>query len=404
MEGRLDFVQARQLLLERVGPVGEGEEELSRCAGRILARDVWARESVPAFDRSPYDGYAVCSADTKGAGKDSPVTLEVREEVPAGGVPGGPLAQGQAVKVATGAPIPPGADGVVMFERTSFTRERVTLFAPVKPRENIVRAGEDVKAGALLARRGQLIDPGLAGTLAAPGITRPARLRGAKIAQLNTGSELVEGEETPGPGMIRNANRYTLQAAIEAQGCEVVYCGIAPDRAGDIRELLERALEACDGVVTTGGVSVGDWDLTPAAMEQAGVRLLFQGVDLKPGMACAYGMAGDKPVCALSGNPASAMTNFYAITMPALRKLAGWREPVPGEIDLKLPQGFGRSSRATRLLRGKLSLEGGQACIRLPAGQGNVMLSSAIGCDAMAIVPAGSGPVPPGAVLKGFLL
>ena len=169
-------------------------------------------------------------------------------------------------------------------------------------------------------------------------------------------------------------------------------------------ELLERGLAECDAVLSTGGVSAGDFDLTPEAMERAGVRLLFRRVGIKPGMACAYGTREGKLVCALSGNPASALTNFYVLALPALRKLAGCPNPVPRAFPVALEGGFSKSSPQTRFLRGTLELRDGSAWMVLPGGQGNVVLSSAIGCDMMAVIPAGSGPVAAGTVLRGFLL
>lgn len=399
-----DYITARETLLAAVEPVGTETVGLSRCCGRVLAEDLVAAENIPAFDRSPYDGYAFRSADTAQASREKPVTLRILEEVPAGAVPTQPVMAGTATKILTGAPIPPGADAVINYEATEFTPETVTLFAPVRAGENIVYTGEDVKAGTVLVRRGEVIDPGTAGTLAAQGVSGPRVYRKLRIGVLSTGSELVEAEETPGPGKIRNSNRYTLEGALLRAGFDPVYLGTAGDSAEAIRALVEKGLADCDAVVSTGGVSAGDYDLTPEAMELAGVELLFRGTKIKPGMACAYGVRDGKPVCALSGNPASSMTNFYIVALPALKKLAGWAEPVPSEFDIRLLNGFRKKSKGTRFLRGTLVLENGQVCMRLPADQGNVVLSSAIGCNVMAVVPAGSGPLEAGTVLKGFLL
>lgn len=404
MRNNPDYEQARELLLAAVQPVGTEPVPLSRCGGRVLAQDLTAREDVPAFDRSPYDGYALRAADTASASQDAPVTLRILEEIPAGGVPTKTVEPGTAAKVLTGAPIPPGADAVVMYEKTRFTRHTVTLSGPLRPGANIVRAGEDIRRGALLARRGEPIDPGLAGALAAQGAAEPLVYKIPQVAVLSTGSELVEADGLPGAGQIRNSNRYMLEAALRRLGCEPVYLGIAGDRIEEISALLERGLAACDAVVTTGGVSVGDYDVTPAAMEAAGAELLFQGVDMKPGMACAYGVRDGRLICGLSGNPASSLTNFYAVALPALKKLAGVREPLPREIRVTLPAGFDKKSPRPRFLRGRLTLEDGTARMELPKDQGNVVLSSAIGCNVMALVPAGSGPLSAGTVLKGFLL
>lgn len=398
------FERACDLLLSQVSAVGMEQVPLSECGGRVLAQDLIAQENVPAFDRSPYDGYAVRAEDTVLASKEHPVTLQILEEIPAGAVPTKEVLAGTATKVLTGAPIPKVADAVIMYEKTVFTDETVTLFAPVKSGSNIVRTGEDISKGAVLARSGTVVDPGLAGTLAAQGEAMPLVYRKPKVALLSTGSELVEADAAPGAGKIRNSNRYMLEAALKQIGCEPVYLGIAGDSVANISARLNEGLSECDAVVTTGGVSVGDYDLTPAAMEASGVEMLFRGVDMKPGMACAYGVKAGKLICGLSGNPASSLTNFYAVALPALRKLTGQHTYLPQEIKVTLSNGFNKKSPKTRFLRGRLELKDGAVCMELPKDQGNVVLSSTIGCNVMAVVPAGSGPIEAGTVLKGFLV
>lgn len=399
-----DYQTARELLLSYAHPVAAERIPLSECGGRILAEPLIAGENVPAFDRSPLDGYAIFSHDTASASKDFPVTLRVLEEVPAGAVPTKRVIPGTAVKILTGAPIPEGADAVIMYEKTVFTAESVTLFSPVKAGDGIVRAGEDVKKGVVLAECGDVIDSGLAGTLASQGNAEPLVYKIPRIAILSTGSELVEADTVPENGKIRNSNRYTLEAAISRLGCKPVYLGIAGDSVREISTLISRGLEECDAVVTTGGVSAGDYDLTPDAMEMSGTEILFRGVAMKPGMACAYGFAGGKPVCGLSGNPASSLTNFLAVAAPMLKKLAGCKSCVPEELSIVLADGFKKKSPQTRFLRGRLKLTSGTVSMELPGEQGNVVISSAIGCNVMAVVPAGSGPIEAGTVLKGFLI
>lgn len=399
-----DYITAREILLDAAAPVETERLDLTQSGGRILAQDLIAAENIPVFDRSPYDGYAFRAADTITATREQPVTLRVLEEIPAGAVPTLPVTEGTASKILTGAPIPEGADAVIKFEDTVFTTDTVTLFSPAKSGQNIVRTGEDVWKGKTLACRGDIIDPGLAGTLASQGIAAPTVYRRPKAGILSTGSELVEAGDPLGPGKIYNANRHTLETALNRMGYDCTYLGTAGDCVEDICALIRRGLAECDVVVSTGGVSVGNYDLTPAAMEQAGVTLLFRGVDMKPGMACAYGSCSGKLICALSGNPASALINFYAVAFPALRKIAGYRDPVPQAIQVTLADRFGKKSPKLRFLRGTLALKDGTVRMTLPSDQGNVILSSTIGCNVMAIIPAGSGPVEAGTVLEGLLL
>lgn len=398
------FEQARELLLTAVRPVETEAVPLSWCGGRVLAQDLTAHENVPAFDRSPYDGYALRAEDTASASKENPVPLRILEEIPAGAVPTKKVVTGTAAKVLTGAPIPEGADVVVMYEKTEFTESSVTLFAPLKAGNNIVRVGEDIKKGMLLAQGGSVIDAGLAGTLAAQGVAKPEVYRIPQVAIISTGSELVEAEEQPENGKIRNTNRYVLETALKQLGCKPVYLGIADDTVEGISDLITKGLADYDIVLTTGGVSAGDYDLTPAAMEATGAAILFHGVDMKPGMACTCAEKDGKLILGLSGNPASALIDFYVVLLPALKKLAGRKECLPQEIKVTLLDDFEKKSPRTRFLRGKLELKEGTVCMRLPKEQGNVVLSSMIECNVMAVVPEKSGPLCAGTVLKGFLL
>lgn len=397
------YTDARNMLLNLATPVTTEQVPLPQCSGRILGQDLIAKENVPPFDRSPYDGYAFRSADTTGASREHPVTLRILEEIPAGGVSHYPVTEGCAVKILTGAPIPPGADAVVMFEKTQHTEQTVTLFEESASGSNIIYTGEDIQAGQVLAQSGTMIDPGLMGSLAAQNVSSPTVFRIPKVGILSTGSELLEVGAPHEPGKIYNSNQYMLSAALTQLGCEPVILGSAVDQTEQIAACLLQGLAQCDALILTGGVSVGDYDLTPAAMEMAGVKILFRGVDLKPGMACAYGVKDGKLVCGLSGNPASSLTNFYAVACPALKKLCGYRDYLPAEFSVKLAQGFPKKSKETRLLRGQLNLRGGEVWLQIPKEQGNVILSSTIGCNVMAIVPAGSGPVPAGSVLTAFM-
>lgn len=398
------FEQARDLLMGLVSPVAARPCPLDKAYGRILFEDLTADADVPPFDRSPYDGYALRSADTGGASRQMPVALRILEEVPAGAVPTQALVPFTCTKVLTGAPLPPGADCVVMFEKTEFTKRDIRVFSPLRPMENVVRQGEDVQKGAVLAHKGTAIDAGIAGTLCALGQDKPLVYEKLRVGIVSTGDEVVEAGDALSPGKIRNANRYMLTCALEKAGFEAVYLGHARDDVGQIAALLEQGLAACHAVVSTGGVSVGDYDLTLPAMEKVGADIHVNGVALKPGMACVYGMKDGRLLCGLSGNPASALTNFVCIALPALKKMAGCAQPHHRLLDVTVRGGFDKPSRGTRVLRGRLQFENGQAVMLLPPEQGNVVLSSAILCDVMALVPAGSGPLAPGSRLKGWTI
>lgn len=406
MINTISYQEARDLLMRTARPADLEEVPLQQAAGRILGRDLTAGENVPAFDKSPYDGYAFRAADTAEAGPDHPVTLRVLEEVSAGRMPRERVTAGTAVRIMTGAPIPEGADAVCMFEKTDFTGTRVTLFSSFRSGQNVIRAGEDVGKGTLLARQGTRIDAGLCGSAAAQNRTGLLCYRIPRVGLLSTGSELLEVGEASVPGRIYNSNRYTFAAELSRMGFDVRWLGTAPDSVDEIRALLEEGLRTCDAVLSTGGVSVGDYDVTAKAMEEAGAGILFRGVSMKPGMACAYGVREGKLVCGLSGNPASSLINFHVIAAPAFRRIAGWAadRTLPSPFPVALAEGFGKPSPLPRFLRGRLDLSDGGTRMRLSPDQGNIVLSSSIGMDMIALVPAGSGRLEAGTMLEGFLI
>ncbi len=426
---RPDFVQARDILLANVSAVGTQGIELSESAGRVLAGEIRAAADVPGFDRSPYDGYAFRAADAAGASSFAPVTLSVVDHIAAGDVPHAYISIGTAARIMTGAPVPEGADAVVPYESTKFTDTEVQIFSEAKQGQNIVRRGEDVREGQVLSAPGARIDDGLAGTLAAQGIFHPVVYKRPVVGIISTGDELIDEGDAPQPGKIFNTNRYCLQAACAGLGCVPVYLGLVRDSAEEIAQLIGEGTQrrGCDAIVLSGGVSAGDFDLTPDAMEMAGAQILVRGLALKPGMAGAYGVmpkpgsekakspeAGSDntgsqatamiPVMALSGNPAACMTAFRLVVAPVLKKLAGWSDPCPEEVDCELLSDFPKASRGTRILRGKKVYREGKVCIDISPRQGNAVLSTVSGNDILAVIPAGSGPLRAGAVLKGYVI
>ena len=404
MKNNISYTEARDLLISLTLITAKENVDLADAAGRILAEPLAADEDVPPFDRSPYDGYALRSDDTQTASKEHPVTFSVIDEIPAGSLSSRIVTEGTAVKIMTGAPIPDGADAVIMYEKTEFTDKSVTVFSPLKSGENVIYAGEDVKKGQLLAPKGTVIDAGLSGTLASQGVQHPPVYRKPLAGIISTGSELVEISEPVPAGKIRNSNRYTLSAALKKDGYETAYLGTAGDDITEIAGLIKKGIEECDMVIITGGVSAGDYDLTPDAMEHAGCELLIKGVDLKPGMACCYGIKDGKLVLGLSGNPSSSLTNYYAVVRPAVRKMTGISPFMPEEISVTIARDLDKKGKTTRIIKGRMKIENGKVMMYLPEGQGNVMISSSIGCNIMAVVPPFTGPLKAGTELKGFLV
>ena len=397
MAKKLSWTEARDILTEQTAPVGTERKPLRDACGRILAAPVTAVENVPPFDRSPYDGYALRSADTQG---ELPVTLNILEEIPAGSVPTAALTPGTAAKILTGAPVPEGADCCIKFEETEFGPEIVTVPVRLSPGENLVRAGEDMRIGDLLADAGRRVDAGAAGAIASQGIAEVEVYRVPRVGVISIGSELIEPGEPMRPGCIVNSSRYALQAALEAEGLSVSFYPIPRDDTDAIAALVDAALTENDAVITTGGVSVGDYDLTKAAYEQAGVRILCGDLALKPGGKSWYGIRNGRLIFGLSGNPASAMTNFYAVVLPCLRKLRGDPGGRLPEMYAALAESFGKSGKQTRLLRGRLILGEAGPVFAAADKQGNSAIHTLAGANALAEIPAGTGPLEAGAKVK----
>ncbi|MCR5358018.1 MAG: molybdopterin molybdotransferase MoeA [Lachnospiraceae bacterium] len=402
-KNKTDWAEAKEKLINTVNPVGTENVSLEKLKGRILAEDITAAENVPGFDRSPYDGYVFKAEDSKGAGEAQGVTLKVIENIRAGQSASLKVIKGTAIRLMTGAKIPEGADAVCKYEDTDFDDLTVTLKREYRPGENIVKAGEDIKAGTVLAEKGSIVDTGLTGTMASLGITRAEVFKRPVAGIISTGDEVVDIDASLPVGRVRNSNRYTIASALSDMGIDSVYLGHSGDAVGEMKKMILKGLDECDLIISTGGVSAGDFDIVPDAMEEAGFTLLIHGVRIKPGMACAYGVRDDSLMLALSGNPASSLTNLQCICMPALRKKCGLKDFEHKMIKMRLEYDFKKTGPGTRFIRGQLKIKDGEAIFEASGRQGNVVISSAIGCNAYGIVNGGTGPLKAGDMIYGFI-
>ena len=395
MQRNLSARQGAELLLALPVRLCAEEVPLLGAWGRVLATDVTARINVPPFPRSPYDGYALRAADTLGASEENPVTLALTEELPAGTAPRLPLEPGQAAKILTGAPIPPGADCVVKYEDTRFTDSAVTLFSPLCP-GNIVPAGEDVAAGSLLAQAGAVLDPGLTGVLAGQGLDRATVFRRPSAAVVSTGSELAPQGSPLAPGQIYGTNLYTIGGLLAGMGCTVRDGGTLADDPDALARTLAELTGRYDLVVTTGGASVGDYDYTQRAIEAAGGEVLFHKLAFKPGGAMLAGVLNGTVVLGLSGSPGAAAVGLLAVARPYVLKLCGRPGALPAPAILPLKTPLKKASPQTRYLRGRLVLEEGRALFEENPGRGNGSAFSLIHCELLAEIPALSPPLAAG--------
>jgi len=383
----IDHEQALGLVLSAVKPLPAESVRLAEAPGRILARDVRAREDIPPFTKATMDGYAVRAEDTRPAEGGGPAILEVVEDLPAGRPSRKPIGPGQAIRIMTGAPLPKGADAVVMVEDTAARGARVEVRRAVRAGDSIGLAGEDLRKGELVLERGALVGPAETGLLASAGLARVPVVRRPKLAVIATGDEVVEPGERKRPGQIRNSNGPALLALARQAGAEARYLGIAGDRDASLAALIRRAGEA-DILVLAGGVSVGDHDLVKDGLGAAGVRPVFWRVRIKPGKPVFFGRRGRQLVFGLPGNPTSAMVTFVLFVRPAIDGLLRRTNPGPAGGRAILTEGIVLKPGRKQFLRAVLD-DGGPVLKVAPyADQRSGVLRSMARSRALIVVPA----------------
>ena len=341
----LDFDTALATVLDAITPVTSGETvELDRLLGRVLAADVSATMSIPPFARAAMDGYAVIAKDTFGAGRRNPKHLPLTGHVFAGDAPTAMLGKGEAFQIATGAPMPKGADAVVMVEETESGSNSVNIFKAVYPGANIGQAGEDIKQGELVLHRGTTLDAGKIGVLASQGLLMAKVYQKPRIAVMPTGEEIAPAGQNLRPGQIYDINSHTLAAVVRQSGGQAMRMSIAEDKPDKLRAAIEEALEN-DMVVISGGSSVGERDLMFGILEGLG-KVLFHGIQVKPGKPTMFAVVRGKPVLGMPGYPSSCLINAHLLLAPAIRKMAHLsiepRLPVEAKLVHSVPGSVGR--------------------------------------------------------------
>ena len=318
----IPFDDALALVAESAVPLTRtARVPLAEASGRVLAAEVVATRDVPPFDRAAMDGYAVVAEDTFGASRHEPRALRLVETVHTGKVPTRRLDRGECTEIATGAPMPEGADAVVMVEETDKGDvDRIQIFTPVYPRQHVGRRGADITANQTVLRAGDLLTPSRLGSIAALGFAEVGVFDRPRVAILSTGNEILEPGQPLGPGQIYDINRFTLGAVIgEHGGVAVSY-----PTAADTLESLGAAVDACldnDVLVFSGGSSVGERDLTVDVLQHKG-EVVFHGIAVKPGKPTVFGRIGSTPVLGMPGYPTSCLSNAYMLLVPLLRRLA----------------------------------------------------------------------------------
>lgn len=397
---RISLEQALDILKDYITPGKTERKSLEECLGLVLAEDVMAQLDMPPFSRSAQDGYAFRSKDSEGASKEQPVRLKVTGKIYAGDFPKKEVNPGEAIRIMTGAMIPAGADCVLRQEDTDEGEEIVQIYKETEAGCSICFKGEEYKKGHILLRAGTKIDAAALAVASGNGIMELPVYARVKAAIVSSGSEVVEPGTPLTPGKIYNTNTIYMKARLKQLGANVVMTRTVGDELGIIREALNEAASQSELVVTTGGVSVGQKDLTEEALLSIGAKILFHGIAVKPGMPTLAAEKNGVLFLGLSGNPFSAAIPFEMFVREILAVKMG-------DLDLKLRKetltavtGFSKDSRKRRFLRGKA--DGKE--VWLPDQQANGQMRSMVGCNCLIDIPAGSGPVKAGDRVEVFWL
>jgi len=368
--------------------------------GRVLREEVKARFNIPPFDKSAMDGYAVRAADTRGARDESPAVLKVMEDVPAGKAPQKRILVGQASRIMTGAPLPSGADAVVMVEVTERDNaaKAVRIFKGVEPGENVGMAGEDVKKGEVVLRSGLRIGPADMGMIAALGKTKVKVAKRPRVAVISTGDEVQEPGRPLRKGRIYDANGYSLTGLARLRGCEAKFLGIAQDTPVEVAKKI-KAAKGADLVLLTGGVSVGDYDFVTGLLRAAGISELFYKVNTQPGKPLFAGLKGRQLFLGLPGNPVSCLVCFELYGRPALDKMTGKelmgmpRGKAVLDTDLRIKPG------RRKFLRAAIKGTGPEIRVAPHRNQKSGVLRSMVEADAFIDVPGETAELKAGTIV-----
>lgn len=396
---RLTLEQARQYMTSGAEAVGTEWVSVYDSIGRVLSEDITAAMGQPPFPRSAMDGYALRWEDVQGASRENPAVLRVAGRLCAGdeGMPLGK--EGVAIRIMTGAVIPPDANCVIRQEDTDYGEEWVKIFAEGRPQMNCCPAGEDFAQGEKLASAGMLVDAYLASSAASAGMAALPVRRRVKVALISSGEELCLPGEPLSPGKIYDSNRVYLTARCRHFGCDVVLSKTVGDDKEAIAGNLKEALAAADYVITTGGVSVGQKDLMPGIIKNyPGAEPGFHGILVKPGMPTLFARICGRPVLSLSGNPYSAAAIFELLGVPLLHALQGRRDAGPFMRTAVLAEAFPKKRPCLRIVRGYYDGEK----VLVAAGQKNGQMKAGIGTNCLVLLPAGTAPIPAGETVKVY--
>jgi len=400
----LSVEEALDQVLAAFEPLPPERVPVLEALGRVLAEDVYAGMDIPPLANTAMDGYAVQAADAAGASPEQPARLRIVHDLAAGYTSDVAVVPGTAIRIMTGAPIPPGADAVVQFEDTKRDGAWVDIFRDVPIGDNVRQAGEDVQQGALILARGAEIRPQEVGMLAALGHTQGLVHRRPRVAILSTGDEVIAVDAPWQPGKIRDANSYSNAAQVVRYGGVPLRLGIARDDVEELTAKIRAGLEqGADLFLTSGGVSAGDFDVVKTVLAAEG-EMGFWRVRMKPGKPLAFGHIRGVPLLGLPGNPVSAMVSLELFARPAILKMLGKTRLDRPSVEAILLDAITRKDDRRHYLRVSLEERNGECVARLTGDQGSGILLSMVRAQGLAIIPEDVDHLPAGARVQVLLL
>ncbi len=379
--------EARRLILERAAPLSAQTVAHGEALGRTLARDIVSTLQLPAFDNSAMDGYALRAADVSDASETAPVKLQILEIIGAGDVPQSTVLRGFCSKIMTGAPLPSGADAVVMREDTRENAQNVEILTTARVGENIRRAGSDVARGEVVLKSGTIIGAAQWAMLASLGLAQIEVFRRPRVAIIVTGAELAAIEAPLGESQIRDSNSFALRALAQNCGAEVVCVRLCGDTCHEFQSVLQETAPLCDAIITSGGVSAGDFDVVRDVL-LASAEVIFWKIAMKPGKPLMFAQFEGKPVFALPGNPVSVMVAFEEFARPALLKMGGRRALRRPLVDVRIEGDLRSPGGKVEFVRASIRLENGEWRAQFPADQGSGRLSTMTNANALLVIDA----------------
>lgn len=402
-ENLIPLEKALELILDNIIVLGLEKVDLISSLGRVIGEDIYASRAIPPWDNSAMDGYAVKYKDIDSVSSQKPEFLTVVENLAAGYHSDRILKNGEAIKIMTGAPIPSGADTVVMVEDTEQEGSRVKIFISPKSGENTRKAGEDVKKGDLVISRDSLIGPAEVGMMASLGRSFIHVFQKPQVAILSTGDELVDVDGKTGRDKIINSNSYTLATQTKECGAIAIQLGIAQDRKEDLEKKLGQGIRA-DMIISSGGVSVGDYDFVKDVLKKMGMEMKFWNVAMKPGKPLAFGTIFGKPTFGLPGNPVSSMISFEQFVRPALLKMLGHKKIYRPVVDAIITENIEKKTGRKNFIRARLTSRNGAYHVNSTGEQGSGILLSMVKANGLIILPEETSRVRAGETVKVQLL